>query len=249
MSSALSGTVVASCNITTNYENAITGCLAIITSSNKSELPVYKIIPLPIDHDITHSLNVTVNGLSSYSNYRISLFEALGNLLLPVMFPAQIEDFSLYDSQQSMMQASGMFAANRITYYHCYNVTLTESGITESSVLKSLTVSTLGNKLIISLGTVSRSTQGITVIYHECNENSKSLILSTAYFNSHKNDTMVTINVRPGCYHVAIFGVTYGYRVEESLAKVACVNVGGSCKLKFLSIFQFILIISLHNDS
>lgn len=122
MSSALSGTVVASCNITTNYEDAITGCLAIITSSNKSELPVYKIIPLSIDHD---SLNVTINGLSSYSNYSISLFEALGNLFLPVMFPAQTEDFSLSDSQQSMMQASGMFAANRINIiaimYHLQN--------------------------------------------------------------------------------------------------------------------------------
>ena len=108
---ALSGTVVASCNITTNYENTITGCLAVITSSNKSELPVYKIIPLPIDHDITHSLNATINGLSSYSNYSISLFEVLGNLFLPVMFPAQIEDFSLSDSQQSTMKTSGMFAA------------------------------------------------------------------------------------------------------------------------------------------
>ena len=54
---------------------------------------------------------------------------------------------------------------------------------------------------------------------------------------------MVTINVRPGCYHTAIFGVTRGYRVEGSSAKVACVNVGGTCKLKLL--FQFILIISL----
>ena len=98
--------------------------------------------------------------------------------------------------------------------------------------MKSLTVSTIGNKLVISLGTVSQSTQGIIVIYHKCNENSKSLILSTAYFNSHENDTMVTINVRPGCYHVAIFGVTRGYRVEESSTKVACVNVGSSCKFK-----------------
>lgn len=119
----------------------------------------------------------------------------------------------------------------------------TELRITESSILKSLTVSTLGNKLVVSLRTVSQNTQGIVVIYHECNENRKSLILSTAYFNSHKNDTVVTIDVKPGCYHVAIFVVTGGYRVEDSPAKVICVNVGDSCKL--LTLFSVIIIITV----
>lgn len=114
----------------------------------------------------------------------------------------------------------------------------TETRITESSVLKSLTVSSVGNKLVISPRTVSQNAQGIIVIYHECNGNNNSLILSTAYLNinSFKNDTMVTINVKPGCYHIAIFGVTGGYRVEESAAKVVCINVGGSCKSVALSV-------------
>ena len=114
----------------------------------------------------------------------------------------------------------------------------TESRITESSVLKSLSVSTLGDKFVISLRTVSQNTQGIVVIYHECNENNNSLVLSTAYFNSYENDTMVTIDVKPGCYHVAIFGVTGAYRVEESSAKVVCIHVGGSRKSRSLSIFS-----------
>lgn len=73
---------------------------------------MYKIIHLPSDHDpnITHSLvTATINRLNSYSNYRISLFETLGNFLLPVTFPAEAEDFSLSDSQQSAIkQAPGM---------------------------------------------------------------------------------------------------------------------------------------------
>lgn len=122
----------------------------------------------------------------------------------------------------------------------------TGTRITENSVLKSLAVSSMGNKLVISPRTVSQNAQGIIVIYHECTGNNNSLILSTAYLNfinSFKNDTMVTINVKPGCYHIAIFGVTGGYRVEESAAKVVCINVGGSCKLVALSNFQFDLII------
>ena len=104
----------------------ITGCLAIITSSNKSELPVYKIIRLPSDHDpnITHFLNITINGLSSYSNYRISLFETLGNLLLPVMFPAETEGFYLSDSEQSIKQAPGMFATSKLIIATIVYVTL-----------------------------------------------------------------------------------------------------------------------------
>ena len=101
-------------------------------------------------------------------------------------------------------------------------------------------VSTLENKLVVSLKTVTLGITGIIIIYHECNENNKSLILSTAYFNSYGNHTVVTIDVKPGCYHVAIFGVTEGYKVEESSAKVVCINVRDSCKL--ISIyFRFIL--------
>lgn len=71
---------------------------------------MYKIIRLPSSHDqtVTHSLNFTINGLSSYSNYRIYLFETLGNLLLPVKFPAETEDFHLSDNQHSIQQEPGM---------------------------------------------------------------------------------------------------------------------------------------------
>ena len=110
VSSALSRTVNASCHITANHENMITGCLAIITSDNRSVLPVYKIIPLPSDHNqtVTHSLNFIIGGLSSYSNYRIFLFETLGNLLLPVKFPAETEGFHLSNNQHSIKQGPGI---------------------------------------------------------------------------------------------------------------------------------------------
>ena len=111
-SSALSGTAIASCCTITNYADVVTGCLAIITSSNRSELPVYKIIHLPSSHDpnTTYSPNVTIHGLSPHSNYRISLFETIGNF--PVIFPAQTENFYLSNSQhtqQPIKQAPGMY--------------------------------------------------------------------------------------------------------------------------------------------
>ena len=99
-SSILLGTVVASCHITTNHEDMITGCLAIIISSNRSELPVYKLMHLS-RNDSSVSLNVTIKGLGSDSNYRVYLFETLGSLLLPVKFPATTESFQLPNSQHS----------------------------------------------------------------------------------------------------------------------------------------------------
>ena len=109
--------------------------------------------------------------------------------------------------------------------------------------MRSVTVSTLENKLVILLKRVDENTQGIIVIYHECSENSKNLILSTAYFNCYENHTMVTVNIKPGCYHVAIFGVTEGYTVEESSAKVVCIDVRDSCKLISIYLSVYIALI------
>ena len=50
---------------------------------------------------------------------------------------------------------------------------------------------------------------------------------------------MAAIDVDRGCYNVAIFGVTGGYRVEESSAKVVRINVGNSCKLSIAIYFHF----------
>ena len=112
VSTVLPGTVIASCHISTNQGHEsilITGCLAVITSNNRSEPPVYKMIHLPSSHDpaIAHFLNATINGLNSDNNYRISLFETLGSLHLPVKFPAATESFQLSNtSQYSMIQGT-----------------------------------------------------------------------------------------------------------------------------------------------
>lgn len=89
-------------------------------------------------------------------------------------------------------------------------------------------IKTTTNKLIIS-STLHCDAQGIVVIYHRCIEN-KSVILSTVHHSSitsNQNQTIISVesDVDAGCYHVAVFGLTMEYRVEEMPVKVACVRV------------------------
>ena len=86
-------------------ENAITGCLAVIISSdNRSELPLYRMIQWRNTQvSVQNSLNVSIYGLRPNGNYTISLFEGLGNPPIPVQFPAVTEKFQLSNNHASMI--------------------------------------------------------------------------------------------------------------------------------------------------
>ena len=84
-------------------------------------------------------------------------------------------------------------------------------------------ITTTTNKLIVS-STFHCDAQGIVIIYHQCIE---SIILSTVHHSvtSNQNQTITSVGVDPGCYHVAVFGLTMEYRAEEMPAEVSCVRV------------------------
>ena len=106
------------------------------------------------------------------------------------------------------------------------NFALTESAGAKSSVLRSVIVTAGPTKRII-LCTHHKNVQGIVVIYHQCADTNKNLELSTVHFNTRvgQNETMASVSVEAGCYHVAVFGVSAEYRVEESPAKVVQITV------------------------
>ena len=91
-------------------------------------------------------------------------------------------------------------------------------------ILKSVIVTAKSNKLIISC-THDLSTLAIVVIYHHCVNANETLELSTIVFNANGNQTEASIGITSGCYHIAVFGVTPEYRIEESPTKVDCITV------------------------
>ena len=91
------GRVTASCHLDTAFENVVTGCLAVVVSSDAREVPLYRISQNRVQTNITIAA-----GLSSNHSYRIHLFEMLGNPPYPVRLPAVSENFQLTNDQHSI---------------------------------------------------------------------------------------------------------------------------------------------------
>ena len=82
-----------------------------------------------------------------------------------------------------------------------------------------------GSNKVVVLCTHHLNVQGIVVIYHRCIDTNESLELSRVYFSIDQAETVASISVEAGCYHVAVFGVTAEYRIEESPANVTRITV------------------------
>ena len=84
----------------------------------------------------------------------------------------------------------------------------------------SVNVSTTTNVLTVS-SILHPKAQGMVVIYHQCIYANESVVMSSICVSSNENQTaVVSIHVNADCYHVAVFGVTADYSIEESPAAV-----------------------------
>ena len=107
--------------------------------------------------------------------------------------------------------------------------------ITESLILTSVTITAITNRLIISSTFYQNTAQGLVIIYHQCIENNKNLTVSSVHVSlNHQNQTVMSIDVDAGCYHVAVFGITAEYSSEEPPASVVCVRVPGQSKINYM---------------
>ena len=97
MSSSTGRVTAASCHLDAAFENVVTGCLAVVVSSDAREVPLYRISQNRVQRNITIAA-----GLSFNNSYRIHLFEMLGNPPYPVRLPAVSESFQLTNDQHSM---------------------------------------------------------------------------------------------------------------------------------------------------
>ena len=107
VSAVFPGGVNVSCNfLVAGHEKMFSGCLAVVVPNNDTEKPTYRIIHFDNDnnHGQTHTrtvgFTITGQGLKT-GDYRLFVFETLGNLFLPVRFPAATEAFRLSNGSPS----------------------------------------------------------------------------------------------------------------------------------------------------